>query len=45
MNPLLTDKLTRSVLAVPPLARTRDLGLNEAENAKLIRHIEAGGIR
>src|SRR5690348_391614 len=41
----LTDRLTRSVLAVPPLARSKDLTLNEAENTKLIRHIEAGGIR
>src|SRR5687768_10903613 len=39
------DALTRSVLAVPPLARSADLSLNEAENAKLIRHIEAGGVR
>src|SRR5258708_4674086 len=41
----ITQKLTRSVLAVPPLARSKDLSLNEAENTKLIRHIEAGGIR
>lgn len=41
----LTDRLTRSVLAVPPLARSSDYALSEAENAKLIRHIEAGGIR
>lgn len=41
----LTDRLTRSVLAVPPLARSKDLALNESENTKLIRHIEAGGIR
>ena len=41
----LTDRLTRSVLAVPPLARSKDFALNEAENTKLIRHIEAGGIR
>jgi dihydrodipicolinate synthase/N-acetylneuraminate lyase len=27
------------------MARTADLSLNEAENTKLIRHIEAGGIR
>src|SRR3982750_726649 len=39
------ESLTASVLAVPPLARGRDLSLNEAENLKLIRHIEAGGIR
>jgi dihydrodipicolinate synthase/N-acetylneuraminate lyase len=41
----LTEKLTRSVLAVPPLARKKDLTLDEGENTKLIRHIEAGGIR
>jgi dihydrodipicolinate synthase/N-acetylneuraminate lyase len=41
----LTKRLTASVLAVPPLARTREYALNEAENAKLIRHIEAGGVR
>lgn len=40
----LTDRLTRSVLAVPPLARKKDYALNEAENTKLIRHIEAGGV-
>jgi dihydrodipicolinate synthase/N-acetylneuraminate lyase len=45
MATTLTDKLTRSVLAVPPLARNKDLTLNEAENTKVIRHIEAGGIR
>src|SRR4051812_39142210 len=37
--------LTASVLAVPPLCRNADYSLNEAENAKLIRHIESGGIR
>jgi dihydrodipicolinate synthase/N-acetylneuraminate lyase len=45
MNPLLTEKLTRSVLAVPPLARSIELALDEEENTKLIRHIEGGGIR
>jgi dihydrodipicolinate synthase/N-acetylneuraminate lyase len=39
------ESLTASVLAVPPLARGGDLSLNEAENLKLIRHIEAGGVR
>jgi dihydrodipicolinate synthase/N-acetylneuraminate lyase len=34
-----------SVLAVPPLARKADLGLDRAANAALIRHVEAGGIR
>jgi len=40
-----TSLLTRSVLAVPPLARSADFSLNEHENRKLIRHIESGGIR
>src|SRR3954467_4493024 len=48
-RPMLTaltpERLTASVLAVPPLARNADLSLNDAENAKLIRHIEAGGVR
>lgn len=42
---LTTDRLTHSVLAVPPLARNSDFSLNEADNATLIRHIETGGIR
>lgn len=41
----LIDRPTRSVLAVPPLARNKDFSINEAENTKLIRHIEAGGVR
>jgi dihydrodipicolinate synthase/N-acetylneuraminate lyase len=41
---LTVDRLTSSVLAVPPLCRSGDFSLNEAENAKLIRHIEAGGV-
>ena len=45
MSPLTTEGLTESVFAVPPLARNPDLSLNEAENRKLIRHIEAGGVR
>src|SRR5436189_5151290 len=39
------ERLTSSVLAVPPLARRADYSLNEAENTKLIRHIESGGVR
>jgi dihydrodipicolinate synthase/N-acetylneuraminate lyase len=42
---LTSETLTGSVLAVPPLARNADLSLNEAESAKLIRHIEAGSVR
>jgi dihydrodipicolinate synthase/N-acetylneuraminate lyase len=36
--------LARSVIAVPPLARTPDLALNPAANRVLIRHLEAGGV-
>ena len=37
--------ITRSVLAVPPLARNADLSLDRTANAALIRHIEQGGVR
>ncbi len=36
--------LTKSVVAVPPLARNTDLTLNRAANAALIRHMEQGGV-
>jgi dihydrodipicolinate synthase/N-acetylneuraminate lyase len=36
--------LSRSVLAVPPLARKQDLTLNRAANVQLIRHLEHGGV-
>jgi dihydrodipicolinate synthase/N-acetylneuraminate lyase len=45
LTALSNDALTRSVLAVPPLARNSNFSLNAAENTKLIRHIESGGIR
>src|SRR6185312_1151503 len=45
LTTLTPAQLTASVLSVPPLCRNPDYSLNEAENAKLIRHIEAGGIR
>jgi len=34
----------QSVLAVPPLARKKDLTVCPDENAKLVRHLEAGGV-
>ena len=43
-RPVNAETLTRSVVSVPPLARNADLSLNRAENVKLIRHIEAGGV-
>jgi len=36
--------LTGSVIAVPPLCRNTLLEPDKAENAKVIRHIEAGGV-
>ena len=36
--------LHRSVIAVPPLCRDASLRVNARENAKLIRHLESGGI-
>jgi dihydrodipicolinate synthase/N-acetylneuraminate lyase len=42
---LATARLSQSVLAVPPLARKTDYTLAEPDNVKIIRHIEAGGIR
>jgi dihydrodipicolinate synthase/N-acetylneuraminate lyase len=38
------DDLARSVIAVPPLARSGDLTLNPEANTSLIRHMEAGGV-
>lgn len=38
------DRLRQSVIAVPPLARAADGTLAAAENEKLIRHLERGGI-
>lgn len=37
-------ELTRSVVAVPPLARRGDLTLDVAANTALIRHLESGGV-
>lgn len=36
--------LAASVFAVLPLGRNQDLSVNEAQNSKLISHIEAGGV-
>ena len=38
------ENLARSVIAVPPLCRDQSLRIDPAENAKLIRHIEGGGV-
>lgn len=44
-RPITTATLAGSVIAVPPLARTASFALNHAENLRLIRHLETGGIR
>src|ERR1700754_4333489 len=45
VSPLHELEFSASVMAVPPLARRADFSLDADENAKLIRHIEAGGVR
>jgi dihydrodipicolinate synthase/N-acetylneuraminate lyase len=45
IHSLTPERLTSSVLAVPPLCRNADFSLNETENAKLIGHLESGGVR
>lgn len=37
-------RIRESVIAVPPLALNPDGGFNREENAKIIRHITAGGV-
>lgn len=44
-TPITYDDLRSSVISVPPLARKADLSLDDAENTKLIKHLEAGGVR
>lgn len=37
-------RLAESVIAVPPLARNAGLSIDRAENQRLVRYIEAGGV-
>jgi len=39
------ETLSNSVIAVPPLARDADLNVCANENAKIMQHLEVGGIR
>lgn len=43
-TPVTHERLRSSVIAVPPMARDAKLAYSPAENAKIIRHIEAGGV-
>src|ERR1700742_4790384 len=45
VSPITESEFASTVMAVPPLARPADLSLDVAANQRLIRHIEAGGIR
>ncbi len=44
-NPITPEMLASSVIAVPPLARDAELKVCAQENAKVICHLEDGGIR
>ena len=44
-NAITPERLVDSVIAVPPLARDSELKICATENAKVIRHLEAGGVR
>lgn len=37
-------RLAESVIAVPPLARNSALGIDRAENQRIVRYLEAGGV-
>ena len=43
--PITPEVLANSVIAVPPLARDADLKVCPTENVKIMRHLEAGGVR
>jgi dihydrodipicolinate synthase/N-acetylneuraminate lyase len=44
-SPLSAAHLATSVMAVPPLSRRLDFTLDEGANERIIRHLEAGGVR
>ena len=44
-NAITPGMLASSVIAVPPLARDAELKICAKENAKIIRHLEDGGVR
>jgi len=44
-TPVTPTDLSSSVIAVPPLARHRDLTISSADNRALIQYLEEGGVR
>ena len=43
-TPITREQLGASVIAVPPLARDLDYVIQRSENAKIIQHLEKGGV-
>lgn len=43
-RPVTPERLAKSVIAVPPLARDAQRRVDREQNTRLIRHIEAGGV-
>lgn len=43
-DPVTPERLRASVVAVPPLARRSDLTFDRDQNARIIQHIESGGV-
>jgi dihydrodipicolinate synthase/N-acetylneuraminate lyase len=44
-TPVTTADISRSVIAVPPLARDREFRIDRKANLAIIKYIEAGGVR
>jgi len=44
-SPIVAEQFAHSVLAVPPLARDEAGQISRDQNERIIRHIEAGGVR
>jgi len=45
VSPIVESEFASTVMAVPPLARRPDFSLDAEQNRKLVRHMEAGGLR
>lgn len=43
-SPVTSEQFSKSVLAVPPLARNADFQVCRENNLKIVRHIESGGV-
>ena len=43
-DPISRTTLTSSMIGVSPLAQSTDFSLNQQQNARIIRHLEAAGL-